>query len=345
MKTLIVDKKKKLSVIEVPIPVYTEKQALVRTLSCGICNGTDGKLIHQKFKGITKEQYPLMLGHEAVGEVIAVGSQVKRFHIGDKVLLPFTSENRELYGELESAWGAFSEYGIVDDFSAYEPGKAPDAAYAQTVLPKDIDPIDAAVIITLREVLSAIYRFGIQKGSSAAVFGCGPVGLTFIKFFKMLGISPVIAFDRHEEKLKEALEKGADYTFHTGKYNAKEELRKIWPQGVEFVIDAAGIPELINQAMEYICDGGKICCYGIAPKCSMEIDWGNAPYNWLLQFQQFPDKKEEGKATEQILKWIKAGEINLKDYISDYFRFDSILEAFEKLENKEIRKKGIVVYP
>lgn len=345
MKTLVVDREKNLSVREIPIPVYTEKQALVKTISCGICNGTDGKLIHQKFKGIKKEQYPLMLGHEAVGEVIAVGSKVKRFHIGDKVLLPFTGENREICGELGSAWGAFSEYGIVDDFEAYEPGKAPDSAYAQTILPKDIDPVDAAVIITLREVLSAIYRFGIQQGSKVAVFGCGPVGLTFVKFLKILGVAPVIVFDRHEEKLQEALEKGADYAFHTERCNPKEELRKICPHGIEYVIDAAGIPELINQAMEYICDGGKICCYGISSRCSMEIDWEKAPYNWQLQFQQFPDKKEEGKVTEQILKWIKSGEINLKEYISDYFAFDSVLEAFEKLENREIRKKGIVVYP
>lgn len=345
MKTLVVDREKNLSVREIPIPVYTEKQALVKTISCGICNGTDGKLIHQKFKGIKKEQYPLMLGHEAVGEVIAVGSKVKRFHIGDKVLLPFTGENREIYGELGSAWGAFSEYGIVDDFEAYEPGKAPDSAYAQTILPKNIDPVDAAVIITLREVLSAIYRFGIQQGSKVAVFGCGPVGLTFVKFLKILGVAPVIVFDRHEEKLQEALEKGADYAFHTERCNPKEELRKICPYGIEYVIDAAGIPELINQAMEYICDGGKICCYGISSRCSMEIDWEKAPYNWQLQLQQFPDKKEEGKVTEQILKWIKAGEINLKEYISDYFAFDSVLEACEKLENREIRKKGIVVYP
>ena len=76
----------------------------------------------------------------------------------------------------------------------------------------------------------------------------------------------------------------------------------------------------------------------------MKIDWEKAPYNWQLQFQQFPDKKEEGKVTEQIFKSTKAGEINLKEYISDYFAFDSVLEAFEKLENREIRKKGIVVY-
>ena len=65
-------------------PSYNSKQALVKTISCGICNGTDEKLIHRTFKG--------------------VGSEVKGYHIGDKVLLPFVDPDPEKYGELDSAW-------------------------------------------------------------------------------------------------------------------------------------------------------------------------------------------------------------------------------------------------
>lgn len=110
------------------------------------------------------------------------------------------------------------------------------------------------------------------------------------------------------------------------------------------MLDAVGISALINQGMELIRDGGKICCYGIAPNLEMQLDWSRAPYNWSLQFQQFPSKKEEGEATNQILAWLRCGAIDLKDYISDYFRFEDILEAFEILEKKQIAKKGIVVF-
>ena len=113
---------------------------------------------------------------------------------------------------------------------------------------------------------------------------------------------------------------------------------------MEFVLDAVGILGLINQAMELICDQGKICCYGIAPECRFDIDWTKAPYNWQLQFQQFPSKAEEGEANAQILSWIRSGIIDLKDYISDYFSFDDILEAFAKLEERKIAKKGIIVF-
>ena len=344
MKTLVCDQNGELSVQEIPKPVITPKQALVKTIACGICNGTDAKLIHRSFKGVGGDQYPLMLGHEGVGEVIEVGSEVTTYHIGDKVLLPFVDADPALYGKLQSAWGAYSEYGVVHDLAAYEEGEAPECAYAQTVLPDNTDPVDAAMIVTLREVLSSIKRFGIKENESVAVFGCGPVGLTFIRFMKLLGVAPVIAFDVIDEKLEAARRNGADYVFNSKTDDAAAAVHKVCPEGVKYVLDAVGLTSLINLSMELVADQGKMCCYGIAPVSSMEIDWSKAPYNWGLQFQQFPSKKEEGEANDQINRWIADGTIDLKDYISDYFEFDDILGAFEKLEKREIAKKGIVVY-
>lgn len=343
MKTLVVKKDGKLEVREIEKPGINSKQALVKMICCGICNGTDAKLIHRNFKGFGQEQYPLMLGHEGVGEVVEVGADVKGFHIGDKVLLPFVDADQDLYGDLKSGWGAFSEYGVVNDPAAYGSQDAPECAYGQTVLPDDIDPVDASMIITLREVLSSIKRFGINANESIAVFGCGPVGLTFIRFLSLLGVHPIMAFDIIPEKLEEAKKAGADYVFDS-KEDVKAHVRSVCPQGVDYMLDAVGISTLINQGMELIRDGGKICCYGISPNLNMNLDWSKAPYNWGIQFQQFPSKIEEGEATNQILAWIRAGAVDLKDYISDYFKFEDVLETFEKLERREIAKKGIVVF-
>ena len=344
MKTLVVLEDGSLEVREIPVPKYTEKQALVKTLACGICNGTDAKLIHRKFKGFGQERYPLMLGHEGVGEVVAVGADVKGYKVGDKVFLPFVDPDAELYPGLDSGWGAYSEYAIVNDLAAFGDGAAPECAYAQTVIPDWLDPVDAVMIVTLREVLSSIKRFGIGANNSVAVFGCGPVGLTFIRFMSLLGVHPLIAMDVKEDKREEALALGADYFFNSGTEDVNTKIREICPDGVQYVLDAVGILPIINQAMGLICDQGKICCYGIAPECHFDIDWEKAPYNWQLQFQQFPSKVEEGEATAQILSWLRTGVIDLKDYISDYFPFADVLSAFEKLENRQIAKKGIIVY-
>ena len=343
MKTLIVEKDGTLSIREVSIPPYNECQALVKTLSCGVCNGTDAKLIHRKFKNFGPECYPLMLGHEGVGRIVEVGKQVTTFKVGDLVLLPFAGP---LDG-YECGWGAYSEYGVVCDPAAWDTSKygaAPECAFGQTVLPADIDPTDAAMIITFREVLSSIKRFDIEANDSVVVFGCGPVGLTFIKFMSLLGVHPIIALDIIDEKLADAVQMGADYVFNSKDARYKDEIRAICPQGAKHVLDAVGITAIINMAMPLLCDQGKIGCYGISPNLTAEIDWTQAPYNWQLQFQQFPSKVEEGEAHHQVMNWLKAGVIDPKDYISDIYDFENILEAFDKLEKRQIAKKCIIRY-
>ncbi len=345
MKTLVVQEDGRLAVMEVPKPSYGPKQALVKTVACGVCNGTDAKLIHQKFKGVPLSEYPLMLGHEGVGKVVETGSEVVGLKKGDYVLLPFVDTDASVYGGLKSYWGAYSEYAVVNDLAAFPEGEAPEAAYAQTKVPEGVDPVDAAMIVTLREVLSSIHRFGMKKGSPVVIFGCGPVGLTFIRFMKLLEIGPIIAFDIIDEKLADAKMLGADYTFNSRSEDPVACVRSIFPEGVPFVLDAVGITDLINLSMELVCDQGKMCVYGIAPVNSMEINWEKAPYNWQLQFQQFPSKVEEGAVNDEINALLKEGKINLKDYISDYYNFADILEAFSKLERREIAKKAMIVYP
>ncbi len=237
MKTLIVDNQKKLAVAEVPMPVIGECDALVKTLSCGVCNGTDLKLAHHTFKGW--HDYPAMLGHEAVGRVIEVGSKVTSYKVRDIVLLPFNGE----LGGYHSAWGGYAEYGVVNDVNAYKERMGtdhrdfPECAFAQQVIPPGIDPVEASMIITFREVLSSIKTFGIRENDSIIVFGAGPVGLTFIKFMRLLGVNPIIACDTVPEKLETAKAYGAHYTFLSGKDDADRIVREICPGGADFVLD------------------------------------------------------------------------------------------------------------
>jgi threonine dehydrogenase-like Zn-dependent dehydrogenase len=255
LKTLIVNKDGSLAVKEIPIPHYNSKQALLKTVSCGIC-GTDSKLIHFGFKGFPKDVYPIMLGHEGVGEVVEVGSEVTSFKVGDFVLLPFNDPDAELYGDLGSGWGAYSEYGVVNDPAAFKKGEVPEVAYAQQIVPKDIDPVDAAMLITLREVLSNIKYFGIKSTDSVVVYGSGPVALTFIKFMNLLGITHLVAIARSEEKVKNVLEHGAAKALNSRECDVVKEIRKLYPDGVDYVLDAVGSPDIINQGMELIRDRG-----------------------------------------------------------------------------------------
>ena len=165
MRTLVVDAKHELSIREVPMPKYNDCQALVKMQSCGVCNGTDLKLIHGNFKNF--DTYPAALGHEGVGKVVEIGANVKTITMGDIVLLPFVEEKLD---DVYSGWGSYSEYAVVGDAEAYiANGKGPgtpefsEAYFAQTVIkPEDkVDPVEASMIVTFREVLSGIPPFPV----------------------------------------------------------------------------------------------------------------------------------------------------------------------------------------
>ena len=122
------------------------------------------------------------------------------------------------------------------------------------------------MIITFREVLSAIRRFGFQPNESVLIFGAGPVGLCFTKFCKLLGLKTVITTDVMDDKVEGAKKAGADYAFNSAKCDINAEVKRLFPEGIDYVVDAVGINSLINQAMGLIRYNGKICCYGISPK-------------------------------------------------------------------------------
>lgn len=347
MKTLIVDEKGDLSVREIPKPAYGECQALVKMLSCGVCNGTDSKLIHRNFKNFNS--YPAILGHEGVGRVVETGAKVTGLQVGDMVLLPFLE--KEVCG-YTPGWGAYSEYAVVGDAESYiangmgegTPGWS-EGYLAQTVIkPTDrVDAVGASMIITFREVLSAIRRFGFQPNESVLIFGAGPVGLCFTKFCRLLGLKTIITTDVADDKVEGAKRAGADFAFNSTKCDVEAEVRKIFPEGIDYVVDAVGINSLINQAMGLVKYNGKICCYGISPKLGMDLDWSKAPYNWTLQFVQWPSKKEEGEAHSQIMAWINQGVLNPMDFISDVIDFEQILDAFALVEERRPSTKKIVI--
>lgn len=336
-----------LSVREVSMPKFTDCQALVKTLSCGVCNGTDMKLIHGTFKNM--HDYPMLLGHEAVGRVVETGSKVKGLKAGDVVLLPF------IYGMLDgyhSGWGGFAEYAVVGDMQAYvENGMGPgtplydEGVFAQTVIrPEDkVDPVEAAMVITFREVLSAIRRFGIQANANVVVLGAGPVGLCFTLFCRLLGASAIVTTDVWDDKLAQARRMGADIALNSRTADVEAEVLRLFPDGADYVIDAVGVNDLLNQAMRMIKYNGKVCGYGISPQLGMNLDWSGAPYNWNLHFVQFPSKLEEAQAHSQVMAWINGGILKPRDFISDVFRFDDILDAFSLVEQRKPTTQKIIV--
>jgi len=347
MRGLAVNREGKLSVPELSMPACGECQALVKTLSCGVCSGTDGKLIHGTFKDM--REYPLLLGHEGVGRVVEVGRRVSKYKVDDVVLLPFLYSAQDGYF---SGWGAYCEYAVVGDEGAFalagQGVGTPDydeSCWAQTVIRPDdcADPVGASMIITFREVLSAMRRFAFQANESIVIFGAGPVGLCFTRFAKLLGMGPVVTVDINDNKANLASRMGADVVINSEKQDAEAQIRRLFPGGADNIVDAVGVNALINQAMKLVKYGGKLCRYGISADLNMQLDWSGGPYNWTLQFLQFPSKRDEYQAHSQVMAWINAGILDPSAFISDVIPFERITDAFDLVEKQLPTTKKIVI--
>ncbi len=328
------------ALVRVPIPQVEPYQALVRMRACGVCNGTDSKILHHTFKLF--DQYPTLLGHEGVGEVVRLGEKARHLRVGDLVLLPFVEGTLAGYS---SGWGAYCEYAVVcDGESMREDGLTPpDSAAAQSVLPRDMDPVEATMIVTFREVLSSLPRFGISGGERVVVYGAGPVGLSFVKFLKRRGCT-VISVEVTKEKADRAKAFGADYAIDSTQTEVVPFVRALFPDGVEAVIDAVGVNSLINQAMELIANHGKICSYGISPKLNMNIDWSRAPYNWSVNFVQFPEKAEEAAMHQEVMEMIAQGDLVPRDFISLVLPLQEIQTAFDLVEQRKTDLKTVIEF-
>ena len=200
MKGLVVEKNGEVKIAnDIPEPEIGPFDALVETIACGICNGTDLKVIEGHFKGFNT--YPCVLGHEPVGIVREVGKKVVNYKKGDHVLRSMLVDTPKYY----SGWGSFAEYGMVSDYQAMVNEGIPDVFTghkAQQKVPKEFDPAGAVMIITFKEVLSGLKRFGVSEGMTVMINGCGPVGLSMVRFCKLFGVGKLIVSEMDEKRLE-----------------------------------------------------------------------------------------------------------------------------------------------
>jgi 2-desacetyl-2-hydroxyethyl bacteriochlorophyllide A dehydrogenase len=331
MFTVTVVEPGEVELVEMPEPIPTSYQVKVKTEVCALCNSTDRKLITGHFPGINK--YPLLLGHESVGVVVEVGEKVRNFKLGDRVVGGLLL-NPTVPG-YHSGWGGFSEYTIATDHQAMvEDGVANEkhgwAEVNEIQLPvtKAI-PLEAAVLLcTWREVYAGVSDFGLKKGDNIVVFGAGPVGLSFVKFTKLLGLDFVGVVEVLPEKRQMALEFGADAVFEP---NSSElaDLPSRLGKKLDAIIDAVGSVSIINSAMPLIKLAGSICVYGVIDEPVLRIDKGPGPYNFDLILHQWPTRHREAAAQEPLVKWIQEGKLSHHDFVSAEFPISKIGEAID----------------
>jgi len=339
MRAVAVIEPGKVEVVDVGKPEPGPYQAVVRTEVALLCNATDGKLIAGHFPGV--ENYPLMLGHESAGIVEAVGEKVRNFKVGDRAIggLVFDFDDPKY----SSGWGGFCEYTVCNDHDAMVEDGVADEGHGwfecyeiQRTVEADIGPEAAGLLCTWREVYGGFGDFQLSEGDDILVFGTGPVGLSFVKFGRLLGLGFIGSVDPLSNKREKAASMGADETFRPG-----DDLKAVVERrGKPFdaVIDAFGSPAITNAALPLIKMGGTIGIYGVIPDEAITIEKARGPYNFNLVVHQWPTRHRERAAQGTLCEWIREGELKPEDFITHEFPVEQINDALEAARRGEVIK-------
>jgi L-iditol 2-dehydrogenase len=270
MKALLLTAPSKLEYVDFPEPKPADDEVVVNIRACGIC-GSD---IHGWDGSTGRRNPPLIMGHEAAGEVVATGPRVQSWRAGDRVTFDSTiscgacrfcqqgqvnlCENRRVVGVSPSEYkqhGAFAERLAIPGRILY---RLPDA------LPFD----QAAMVEPVSIAVHAVQRTKIAAGSTAVVIGSGMIGLLVIQALRWAGAKNVVAVDLADNRLELARQLGATHAINSGKINAAAEVSRITDGlGADTAFEVVGFTPTLNLALSVLKRGGACVLVGnLSPK-------------------------------------------------------------------------------
>lgn len=325
----------RLSLKQVPVPaIQKPDDVLLQVEGAGIC-GTDVHILevppgHPATPGA-------ILGHEYVGQVLAVGAGVKNLRPGDRVVVA-----PNLYCGLCAYCRAgrpnqcqdFTTLGIYLNGGFARYNVAPERACHK--IKPDL-PTDEAVFTELLScVIGGTERVRLQPGESVAVLGAGPVGLMFALAFKAAGAGKLIVTDVSPYRLEFARRIGVDAALDA-RGDTVTTIRNLTNGGADVVVDAVG--SLFPQAVPVATKGGKIVLFGMNQQARPTISQYDVTRNELTVYGTFI-----GINTFPVaIKMLESGVLRPSVLISHRLPLARIAEGIELLRRGEAIK--VVVTP
>lgn len=275
MKAMLLTEYKHLEVTEMPTPEIGPRDVLIEVQACGIC-GSD---IHGYDGSSGRRIPPLVMGHEAAGTISKMGDDVAGFEIGDRVTFDSTiscghckfcragninlCDNRKVLGV---SCGEYRQHGAFAQF----------VAVPQNILykiPEGLAYEHAAMIEAVSIAVHAANRAPVKLGDTAVVVGSGMIGLLVIQAIRLAGCSQVIAVDLDENRLKLALELGADVALNAKTDDVVAEIQALTDgKGADIAIEVVGATATIQSAIAATRKGGSITLVGnLAPTVEVPL--------------------------------------------------------------------------
>ncbi|MER5375673.1 zinc-dependent alcohol dehydrogenase family protein [Streptomyces sp. NPDC002132] len=252
---------------DVPDPAVKEPtDAIVRVDAVTVC-GTDLHIL----KGDVPEVRPgTVLGHEAVGEIMEVGGDVRTVRPGDRVLVSCISScgrcrfcREGVYGQCRGGGGWI--LGHLVDGTQAEYVRVPFADLSVHALPAAVESKDA---VLLADIFPTAYEVGVRNGrvgpgDTVAVVGAGPIGLAAIVTARLLAPERIVAVDLAASRLEAARRLGADAVADAGEDPEQLIADLTDGLGADVVIEAVGAPESFELCTRMVRPGGHVANIGV----------------------------------------------------------------------------------
>src|SRR5271169_5042475 len=260
---------------EYPLPEPAPGCVLVKMAMSGIC-GTD----KHTFQGYTTQyggrelEFPIIQGHENVGTIAAIGGNGKyadfegvALREGDRVVVGANvacCERTTDYGNNLSAKNPPHLFGGWSQYLYVVPGsflvKVPDELPSEVAVLTEIFAV--SVGLGRAKQMSAFPNESFRFDDTVVVLGVGPLGMCFFMKTRMLGAGTIIAVDKSEYRLNFAKRLGADFAVNVGTMSKEERLRMVKDlthgRGADMVIECAGVPEAVPEALDMLRVGGLL---------------------------------------------------------------------------------------
>lgn len=241
----------------IPDPELLPDWVLLKVKSTGICGSELSGYLGQN----SLRHPPLIMGHEFSGVIVKTAENASTELLGDLVTVnPLIScgscsacltGNQQLCKKRKVIGidlpGAFAEYVSVPVKQCFPVTNS----------------LEGGMVEPLACSLRAVNQSQLEIGDIAVVIGAGIIGLMTIKLLRSKGAHKIIALDTNLIRLESAKKWGADYLFNPKEVDVLNEINRLYPDGVDCVIDAVGFSETRNQAVAALRRGGRAVFIGL----------------------------------------------------------------------------------
>lgn len=335
MKALVLDDLHKYSLREVEKPLIAHSgDAIIRVTLTTIC-GSDLHLIH----GHIPSTPGYVLGHEFVGVVEAVGSDVRDFKPGDRVTGPAAPycgqcENCQAGHVAHCKRGGILGSGIeAGDLSGTQ-SEYIRIPYADVNLVPIPDDLTDEQVLFVGDILStgytAVINADLRAGDSVVVYGAGPVGLCAIVASKLFSPGQIILVDLDPYRLEMGRKLGATQIIRADQEDVLKVIAQLTHEkGADAAIEAVGLPSTLQQAVRCVGIGGRVSVVGIFAE-NVEVPLPEILFKNLKIQMGLGDLRH----MKRLMRMIQTGQIDLTPLITHRMKLNDIQRGYEIFENR-----------